>query len=257
MTQPLSAVSALSAALVAGLFMVGGQRLAHAATTTALRSHDIVTQTRPESVDSYLEFFQSSHRVCAAAREMLQLPPPAPLVQVPPKFITQRTTYLSNGKAFLYRREEFFIDMSEMTPEQGCTTRLGSRMASEVVNGGKRQSSSSEMGARPEVEPAIDMETVPPPYRKGDDNFSSRRTIGGVAMRCAPASSQFLAETMQDLCILDLPSGTATDADGKPIVVHLRSKLLEKAGMVLLTEPVSVQIGQPVDERQLVITPSR
>lgn len=185
------------------------------------------------------------------------MPPPAPLVKVPSNFITERLTHLSNGKAFLYRREEFFIDMNDMTAEQGCLTRLGSRMASEVVNGGKRQSSSSEMGGSLEVEPATDLVPMPSQRPIGDDNFSERRTLSGVALRCAPSNSPFLSDVMQDLCILDLPSGTVTDAEGKPIVVHLRSKLLDKAGMVLLTEPVSVQIGKPVDERRLAITPSR
>jgi hypothetical protein len=232
-----------------GLLVACDRQPADAA--TAAQPYEITTQTRPESINGYLKIYRAAHQVCAFTREAMQLPAPPPLVQLPSSFVTERTTYLSSGRAYLTRKEEFFIDLAELTPELGCKSRLGSRMTEELVQGGQVHSARRDVDGVLEVYPVT---PLLPPKQDAANGYSERKNLGGVAMRCAPSNATLGPKVMQDLCVLDVASGVPLDGQGQVIVVHLRNTLMEAGDIVFLTEPVSVQIGKPVSEQRLSLS---
>lgn len=213
--------------------------------------YEITTQTRPVSLAGYADFYRGAHQVCAASREALQLPAPPPLVPIPAGFVTERTTYLHSGNAYLQQREEFFVDVSELTPELGCKSRIGSAMTEELVQGQQVQIARRDADGKRDVEPA---DTLPPPKQAAAEPYTERRNLAGTAMRCAPVNTTFGPSVMQDLCVLDRADGVPLDGHGDVVVVHARSTLLERADIVLLTEPVRVQVGQPVSRQRFTLT---
>lgn len=217
----------------------------------AAQPYEIVTQTRPESVDGYLQTYRGAHQACAAARQAMGLSPAPPLVALPAGFVTERATYLSSGGAYLTRREEFFIDLADMTPELGCKSRLASNMIAESVRGGKLQTARRELDGQLELDPAG---ALPPPKQGKALGYSEQKKLGGVALRCAPSSATLGAGAMQNLCALDVASGVPLDGQGAPVIVHARSTLLERGNIILLTEPVSVQIGKPISAQRLMLS---
>jgi hypothetical protein len=229
-----------------GLLVACDWQLADAATMA--QPYEIITQTRPESIDGHMKLLRAAHEWCAYAREGMKLPPPPPLVQLPVGFITERNTYLSSGTAYLARREEFSIDTSELTPELGCKSRLGSSMTEQLVRGGKVYQALRYVDGKVEIDPAT---PLLPPKHDAASNYSERKNLGGVAMRCAPP---VLDKLMKDFCVLDVASGVPLDGRGKAIVVHARNISMEAAGLVYVTELVNAQIGKPVSEQRVSLS---
>lgn len=252
MTAAMIVRAACAGMLLLGVLAACEPQSAGAA--TASQPYDITTQTRPESLEGYANFYRGLHQVCAAAREMMQLPPPAPLVAFPPGFVTERVTYLHSGNAWLQRREEFFMDVTELTPELGCKSRIGSAMTEELVQGAQVRMTRREADGNVVVEPA---DTLPPPKQAAAEPYTERRTLRGVAMRCAPVNATLGPAVMQDMCILDTAAGVPLDGRGDVVTVHARSTLLERSGIVLLTEPVNVQLGKPVSQQRLALAGAR
>lgn len=223
---------------------------AAAAGSAAGMAYDISTQTRPESVEGYSKFFQGLHQVCAASRQMMGLPAAAPMVVIPANFVTERSSYVSDGKTFLTQHEEFYVDVNEMQPELGCKSRVASAMTAELIKNGTVQVARRDPDSQLEVGPA---DPLAPPKSGMGQAFSERKTIAGAALRCAPAGATPGPGVAQDLCIPDVAAGVPLDGHGEPVLVHARSTLLQKADIVLLTEPVSVQIGKPVSQARLAL----
>lgn len=246
----LSLLRAVGAVTALSALFTGCDRPAGAAGHAA-QPYEIVTQTRPESIDGYMKVWRLAHQACAFARESMHLPPAPPLVQVPPGFVTDRITYLSTGGAYLTRHEAFQIDATELTPELGCKSRLGSTMTEELVQGGKVQSARREIDGVVEADPVA---PLPPPKGTGDSGYSEHKKMGGVAMRCAPSPATLGPGVMQDLCVPDVTSGTPLDGRGDPVVVHARATLLGRGDVVLLTEPVIIQTGKPVSQARLALS---
>jgi len=223
----------------------GAQASTSAGSTHA--SYEVVTQTRPESVAGYASLnYLLAYGECKFAREAMNLPAPKAAVQLPKDFIIERNTWLSNGKAFLSRREEFFVDIANMAPENGCPTRLGSISTTELVKDGVVQIVRLDVDGKREIDPP--MPAGPPEEHDVVAEYPIRKTFNGIAMRCEAAAAHSL---LQDACVADLPDGTLTDGLGKPIMIHARDTLLQRGEQVLLTEPVRVQSGKAIDEQRL------
>lgn len=207
------------------------------------QAFEIRTQTRPESIEGYLQVYRGAHQVCAAAREQMKLHPAPPLIRLPADFVTERTLYLSSEGASLTRREKFAIDLAEMTPELGCKSRIVSTIAEELVRDGNIEASMRYEDGTVEVDPA---QPVPPPEQVPAGVYSEKKHLAGHAMRCAPPAASLGPGVMQDVCVPDAGRDILVDGVGEPIVVHARSTLLEQGNNILLTEPVSIQVGKPV-----------
>jgi hypothetical protein len=218
---------------------------------SVVQQYDIVTRTRPESQDGYLQTFRGMHQVCNATRALMKLPPGPPLVALPADFVTERTHYLGSGGKFLTRRETFFVDTVELTPEVGCKSRISSDVTEELVQDGQVQGSRRGSDGKLEVDPP---EPLPPAKQDVAQPFTERKNMGGVALRCVPANANPLGAVMQDMCVPDSSSAIPLDGRGEAIIVHARAIVSGQAKMVSLTEPVSVQLGKPVNPASLKLS---
>lgn len=207
------------------------------------QQYDIVTRTRPESRDDYLQPSRGLHQVCNATRAVMKLPPGPPLVELPADFVTERTRYLASGGKFLTRHETFFVDTTGMTAEAGCTSRIVSEVTEELVQNGQVQGSRRDSDGKVEVDP---IEALPPAKKDVAQPFTERKNVSGVVLRCVPANANPLGSFTQNLCAPESNAAIALDGRGEPIVVSARAVVAGQEKMVSLTEPVSVQIGKPV-----------
>jgi hypothetical protein len=254
---PSALRAVVGALLIPGLILACDARPASNArpvsnATTGTQPFEITTRTRPESLDGYLKMYRSMHALCGVNRELMHLPPGPPLVDVPADFVTERSTYLHSGSAYLVRREEFFVDVAELDAKLGCKSRLGSSMTEELVRDGQVQSAIRNGDGTVD----IDLVTpLPPPKPGGASGYTVQKNLSGFAMRCVAPDAP-LGEGMHDMCVLDVASGPPLDGQGESVIVHARSTLLERANIVLLTEPVTVQVGKPVDARRLALSVS-
>ena len=211
-------------------------------------SYEIVTQTRPESVDGFMELFRVAHKTCAFVREGMKLSPPPPLVGLPTDFVTERTTYLGSGSTSLMRHEEFTV--SELKPELNCQYTITSSVTERLVKDGQLSQALNYSDGTLEVDPP---EPLPPPLRPAGEAYSEPKNVGGVALRCA-APDRGMSKVMPALCMLDGPSGVLLDGEGKPIIGYARSMPIDPWKVAFLTEPVKVRIGPAVDPARLVLS---
>lgn len=211
--------------------------------------YDITTQTRPASLEGYLNVYRGAHAACAFARKSMNLPPPAPFVDVPADFVTERITYLHDNGTYLTRRKQFFIDGPD-APEQGCNTRIASAEFETLVRDGTFASATRNSDGTLAMEPP---EPLPPSSGEAAAAYSERSTRGGVAVRCLPPTHPANG-IMPDQCVLDTAAGVPLDGHRSPVIVHMRSTLMERANVSFVTEPVRIQTGQPVDPARLAFS---
>lgn len=207
-------------------------------------SYELVTVERPESVEAYHQLYKAGYDMCVHAREMLKMPPPAPMLQPPASYIAQRTTYVSDGKAFLTKEEHFHYSMEEMDNRPSCRTYLEKTSNTQLIRDGKMYNSSVDADGKRQSEPPDEWFL---PREKAKDNYTERKTVKGIAVKCMniPASTK---EMISELCIADLNPGTLTDAIGKPLVLASRVGIVQKMMGIVVTEPVSMRVNQAIDK---------
>jgi len=205
--------------------------------------YEIVTQERPESQEAYMRVFRLAYDVCARVRAIQNLPPPPPLVTLPADFVIKRSTYLSSGRGYLIRHEDFNVDFNETD----CKTSIGSVMTETVVRGGQ------VYAQRREVDGHTDVEAPMPLSQPSVDGsgFTEKRTVGGIAMRCAPVTTS--TDIALETCVADAGAGVLLDGLRYPIILHARG-IVPVMNMVVVTDPVSVQIGKPVPEERIALS---
>jgi len=71
-------------------------------------------------------------------------------------------------------------------------------------------------------------------------------------MRCFLAT--LLGGLTLDKCVADTEAGLLRDGAGDPLVLHTRELVPGRDKIVVLTEPVSVQIGKPVSPERIALT---
>jgi hypothetical protein len=215
------------------------------------QQYDIVTRTRPESRDDYLQVSRGLQQVCNATRAVMNLPPGPPLVELPADFVTERTRYLASGGKYVTRHETFFVDTNEMTAEAGCKSRIVSEVSEELVQNGKVQGTRRDSEGKVEVDP---IESLPPAKHDVAQPFTEHKKVSGIALRCVPAAANPLGAVAQNLCAPELNASIALDGRGEAIVASTRAIVAGQGKMVLVTEPVSVEIGKPVAATALTLT---
>ena len=218
----------------------------------ASKPYEIVTQLRPESRETYMKMFRLAHHMCALARTAMKLPPPPPLVALPADFVINRSTYIGSGNSYLIRREEFVVDIGDMKPETGCKTRIGSSLYEAVGRDGQIHSQARELDGHTEVDEPIPLIKDPLKGSADETSYTEKRTVDGIAMRCLPPT--LLGGLTLDKCVADTEAGLLRDGAGDPLVLHAREVVPGRDKMVLLTEPVSVQIGKPVSPERIALT---
>jgi hypothetical protein len=213
----------------------------------AAQPYEIVTQMRPESLDVYMRRHRQGYDVCARVRVMQQRPPPPPLVTLPADFAMKRSTYLGSAAGYLIRHEEFNLVM-----EADCKTRIDSATTEAVVRGGKVYGQRREFDGHMEVEPPAPAGWEPSKAASDEASYTEKRTVGGIGVRCL--SAPLLGGITLDKCAANTDAGLLRDGAGDPVVLHARELVPGPDKMVVLTEPVNVQIGKPVSSERIVLS---
>lgn len=209
-------------------------------------SYEIVSVTRPESVDTYHALYKAAYDMCATHRAAMKLPPAAPMKQPPPDFVEERNTFVSDGKAFLEKKEGFRMDL-DGNPETGCRTRLLASTSYSLYRDGKQTS----VGISEEGRSEDSGEWFLPGQYTFDEaaKYTEKKTIHGVAVRCQTPTGTGLDNIVQNLCIADGSPRPPTDANGNPIQVSSRVKNVVLKDVVMITEPVSAKFGARIDPK--------
>jgi hypothetical protein len=196
-------------------------------------SYQLVTQVRPENPGKAFPLERAAYEVCADAARAKNLPV-KPLPQLPADFVTTRTTYASDGKQRLFREVKYKLSMANSGPENGCQMRVVSASSSELARSGKaRIAEVNEEGALVVTDnrPA-DTEPVSQSKLAG---YTLAKVINGVPLKCKA-----------EACIVD-PAQTVIALGKRPVIAADRLDEVRSFGTVLVTEPVSLSVGKPID----------
>lgn len=211
-------------------------------------AYEVVTVERPESVADYHRLYRLSYENCAHVRDLKQMGPPPPMKQPPGDYITQRRTYVSDGKAYLFKEEHFDYLVSAEEPAFSCETTVRHTVSTELVRDGKIYHASIDENGNRTSEPPED--DILPRDRNKDAIFTETKTVKGFAARCMPMPPDS-GKLMTELCIADLKPGSLFLAHGDPVVLSSRVTIVANPMSVMVTEPLQVKVGQDVDKAQL------
>lgn len=208
-------------------------------------SYELVTVARPENVDALLAPYRADYERCALTRKMLKLPPPAPMLRLPAEFISQRNTYTSDGNAYLTRQEfiSYKMEASGAHPPT-CKTYLETSLTTQLIRNGKMYNAGIDADGKRYSEPPSGWMLL---LEQTSNIFPVQKIVKGHPVKCLdiPAPTKDLITA---LCVTNLKPGTLTDAQGDPLVVYSRVTDGQKLMGVVVTEPVSMRVGQPVDQ---------
>jgi hypothetical protein len=180
--------------------------------------------------------------MCAAVYKLKTKSAAKPFVTFPADFVTARKTYVSDGKAYLFKEERFDVEMGDV--DQACESRIvrtsstylgrdGKLHYGGIDKEGKRLDTPPDDWAHPEVE------------GKGD-HFTESRTMKGIAVKCMPIPSG-MQQALTELCVADTKPGTLVDFQGEPITLFSKVPVVKDLQSILLTEPEMVRVGGKVD----------
>lgn len=215
-----------------------------AARDAARTSYEIVTVTRPEAVEKQIVLERAQYDLCAMAAEQKGLPV-KPFPAVPAQYFQERNTWISDGTAFMRRKENYGIDPTSLTAEKGCATRFVVASSTEIRRGRQvRSEHVSYEGKRK----AGETEAAAPraPRLSALEGYTVAKSVAGHKVRCLPPGGAALPGRMQERCVADAGAAVPAGYDGKPIVVHLRMKNAQ-ATTDLVMEPQTLRIGGRVD----------
>jgi hypothetical protein len=210
----------------------------------ALPSYELVTVERPESVAEYHKLYRGTYEMCAATRKLLKRSPPAPMLQPPADFITERKTYASDGKAFLTIGEYFTYHVEMVEPTFTCRTYLEKTSNSQLVRGGKVYDAAIDPDGKRESQPPEEWIL---PWENKTDVYTEPATVKGFAVKCMkmlPNTEKLITQ----LCIADLNPGTLTGPTGEPIPVASRVTIVQDLASTMRLEPVTLRVGHVVNQ---------
>jgi len=210
----------------------------------AARSYEIVTVTRPESVDRQIAVDWARYDACVMAAESRKLPV-KPFPAVPQQYFYERNTYISDGKTYLMRSEQYGLDDARLVPEQGCAARFAVQSSTDIQRGAKVRHIGIALDGERQVD---DEDRAAPlaPDAAAAAGYSVARSVAGHAVRCLPPGSPaYAGGTVREMCIAD---AAAVDPDGKPVVVAATMKNATGT-TTLVTEPHKLVLGKPIDAK--------
>jgi hypothetical protein len=207
-------------------------------------AYEVVTVERPESVEAYHKAYKATYDICATTRATLKMPPPAPMKVPPADFISQRTTYTSDGKAYLVKQEYFVYKSKMEEPTYSCDTYLEKTSSTQLIRGGKVYDAAVDESGKRSSEPPSEWDL---PRESKSELYTVPKSVKGHAVKCMPMLPN-TEELITELCIADLKPGTLTGPAGEPIVLASRVTSAQKMIGVVLTEPVSVKVGEKIDK---------
>ena len=210
---------------------------AHAAKTDG---YILVTHTRPEAPENYFHRERLAYTACVAVAKQLHhavVPFPA----LPPDFVTERTTYASDGKRTMVREVKFDLDPRKMVPESSCELRLAKTWTTGLTGSGEVRSGGVDQDGQVRV-----VTTEAPPAEPVRASLLASRTvskrINGVPLKCNTGGD----------CIVD-PAVTVVAQGVRPVLAAYRIDDPATYGTALIVEPVSLTVGKPTDPAMFAV----
>jgi len=219
-------------------------------------SFEVVLVDRPTPADGELKLArESAYKLCVAGAELMHMPV-KPFPKIPDDYITQRTTYISDGSSWMRKTEPVYrTDLDDMVAEKGCEAKIVPDKSFEVTieHAGKQINLSGHDDGTTSVESAddelgaINAEAKPKTY----DDYTDHRTVAGVNLRCLPKTSPLISPTgLIDMCVYE-KDGAVTTSDKKSIVLYSNVDPLNSplAPYTVITEVRSLKLGTAIDPR--------
>jgi hypothetical protein len=206
-------------------------------------SYEVVTERRPESLPGYAARAKAVYDLCAAAAQMVKRPVVKPFVALPPDFVTERTTHVSDGNAYFRKQEQYSIGMDSDT----CDTRIDRTTSILTWQNGTEQRIEIDQEGQLHVDTQSDVDRMPP---DATTNFTVPKTVRGVPLRCMAPSAQLQTLGASDLCIVTNADGTVLfDSDGVAIEGYFHGTDQELYNSTMVLEPVSAKFGISIDPK--------
>jgi hypothetical protein len=207
-------------------------------------AYEVVTVERPESVEAYHKAYRATYDICTTTRATLKMPPPAPMKVPPADLTSQRTTYTSDGNAYLVKEEHFIYKSKMEEPTFTCETYLEKTSSTQLIRDGKVYDAAVDESGKRSSEPPSEWGL---PRESKSNLYTVPKSVKGYAVKCMPMMPN-TEELITELCIADLKPGTLTGPTGEPIVLASRVTSAQKMMGAILTEPVSVKLGEKIDK---------
>ena len=204
---------------------------APATAAASAQSYYLVTQVRPENPDKLFQRERGVHEMCVAGAKLKRIVA-KPFPVLPPDFVLERHIYASDGKQTFYKEIQFKIDGAEVG--QGCAYKISSTAHSVITRDGKsRQTEQDEQGGLSTGEEQPDI--AEPVSQSKLDLYTETKVMKGVQLKCQGTA-----------CIVD-PSLVVIGFGRRPVVAASRMDDISLFGTALITEPVSLAVGKPID----------
>jgi hypothetical protein len=197
-------------------------------------SYVLVTQSRPASAEKFFARQRGLYDMCVAVASLTDtVAQPFPVL--PRDFVDWRTTYASDGQRVVVREVMYGLDFDEGAAAGTCAMRLSSRLSVTVTSHGREQT--SDVDARGRVHIAAPRPTLLDPMRAARlARYTAPMMVNGVPLKCS----------QDDRCIVD-PAVVLVAQGPLPVQASSRDDAEEGYGTVVIVEPVSLAVGQPVD----------
>lgn len=228
----------------AGASGTAGKSLASspAPASAGARAYTFVTQTRPESPDTFVNVEKAAYELCVFAAQQAKLPV-VPFVKLPADFVSERITYQTNGTNYHYKKQSYAVDIDTIRPERGCAVHRGTHTMIERVIGDTVEHLDIDKDGK-RYPKTLDAPRFASELQRDISKYSVARTENGIAMHClAPAN--LVPGIISASCIVDDGSGgTLRDVDGRALDAFTRMEGMSNQIGITRLEPVSLQIGK-------------
>jgi hypothetical protein len=197
-------------------------------------SYVLVTQSRPASVEKFFARQRGLYDTCVTVASLHDTVA-APFPVLPRDLVDWRATYASDGQRMVVREVMYGLDFDEETPAAACAMRLSSRLSVTVTSQGREQT--SDVDGRGKVHVGAPRPAGLEPMRAARlARYTAPMIVNGVPLKCSAEES----------CIVD-PAVVLVAQGPLPVQAASRDDAEEGYGTVLILEPVSLAVGQPVD----------
>lgn len=203
-------------------------------TPAAPGSYVLVTQSRPASAEQFFARQRGLYDTCVAVASLGDTVA-QPFPELPRDFVDWRTTYASDGQRVVVREVMYGLDFDEGAAAGTCAMRLSSRLSVTVTSQGREQT--SDVDARGKVSIGASRPALLDPMRAARlARYTAPMIVNGVPLKCS----------QDDSCIVD-PAVVLVAQGPLPVQASSRDDAEEGYGTVVIVEPVSLAVGEPVD----------
>ncbi|HWX65842.1 MAG TPA: hypothetical protein VNZ27_05365 [Rhodanobacter sp.] len=217
--------------------------------------YEVVLIDRPTPADGMLHGMgDMAYKLCVVGADSLHVPV-KPFPQMPDDYITQRTTYISDGRSWMKKTESVYkVDVDNLVADKGCEVKIVQDKSFEVVieHAGKQtlvsghedgttsvESTDDELGAM-NAKAAI----------QTNDDYTDKRTVAGVNLRCLPKTSPLISpKGIIDMCVYE-KDGVVTTSDKKSVVLYSNvdpANASPLAPYTVISEVKSLKLGAAID----------